>query len=152
MRKEENETDRSPILERVEQDPIFQENFRVFRAKFESKATLLNAKVVAVTSAIAGEGKTLSCASLAVNLASNGERKVLLVDADLRKCDLANSIKAAPIPGLSDYLLDSTSISPKDIIRNSHCRNLYVIPGGTRIKDPSALMSSKIFRSFIKKL
>src|SRR5512146_2779595 len=77
---------------RRDEDHVFVEQFKALRAKLEYKLDKLNCKVVAITSAVAGEGKTLLTANVAENLASAGRRKVLLIDADLRKSDLARAM------------------------------------------------------------
>ena len=68
-------------------------------------------KVVAVTSAIAGEGKTVSTVNLAANLASTGRKKVLLIDLDLRKSDLAKGLRFPSIPGLVELLAGTASVN-----------------------------------------
>jgi capsular exopolysaccharide synthesis family protein len=132
------------------EDPMFVEQFKTLRAKFEYRADMLQCKVVAVTSAIAGEGKTLTSGSLAANLASTGRRKVLLVDADLRKSDLARGLRINPLPGLAEYL--SGSVRMHEILRNSIVPGLYVIPGGMRIAAPGDLLAGERFRSFLKEI
>ncbi len=63
------------------------------------------ARVVLVTSAVPGEGKTFTAGHLAALLASEGQR-VLLVDTDLRNPSLDAVFGAAPGPGLADWLAD----------------------------------------------
>jgi len=137
----------STILKKGDADPFFGEQFKALKAKFEYKADMLKLKVVAVTSAIAGEGKTLSCANLAMNLASSGRKKVLLIDVDLRKADLARGLNIPPLPGLSEFL--SGTVSLKDVLRNSLIPGLYVIAAGTRISAPADLLTGDKFRSFL---
>ncbi len=131
-------------------DQVFTEQFKALRAKFEYRADMLRCKVVAVTSAIAGEGKTISTVNLAMNLASSGRKKVLLVDADLRKSDLAKGMKISPLPGLAEYLAGSVNL--KDILKNSFAAGLYVVPGGMRISDPGDLLAGERFRTFLKEV
>lgn len=129
-------------------DPIYLEQFKALRAKFEYKLEMLNFRVVAVTSAVAGEGKTVSCANLALNLASAGRKKVLLIDMDLRKADLARVLDVAPLPGLTEFLAGSAGL--KDIVRNSAVKGLFVIPAGSRVSAPADLIAGDKFRSFLK--
>ncbi len=129
-------------------DPVYLEQFKALRAKFEYKVDMMNCRVVAVTSAVAGEGKTSSCANLAMNLASAGRKRVLLIDMDLRKSDLARLMNVAPLPGLSEFLAGSANI--KDIVRNSMVKGLYVIPAGSRVPAPADLLAGERFRSFLK--
>jgi capsular exopolysaccharide synthesis family protein len=137
----------STILKKGEEDQFFDEQFKALKAKFEYKADMLKLKVVAVTSAIAGEGKTLSCVNLAINLASSRRKKVLLIDVDLRKADLARGLNIPSLPGLSEFL--SGTVSMKDVLRNSFIPGLYVIAAGTRVSAPADLLTGDKFRSFL---
>ena len=125
---------------------IFYEQFKALRAKFEHHLDLQKYKVVAVTSSIAEEGKTCTCANLASNLASIGRKKVLLVDADLRKSDLAHYLNLSTKPGLSDYLNGS---APLEKVINKPMEGLYFIPGGERTTRASELLAGEKFRSFL---
>lgn len=135
------------IIKMGEEDHYFVEQFKALRAKFEYKLDMLKFKVVAVTSAIAGEGKTISCVNLATNLASSGRKKVLLIDVDLRKADLARGMNLPPQPGLSEFL--SGTVALKDILRNSFVPGLYVIAAGMRITAPADLLAGDKFRHFL---
>ena len=134
-------------LGKGEPDPIYLEQFKALRAKFEYKVDMLNCRLVAVTSAVAGEGKTASCANLAVNLASAGRKRVLLIDMDLRKADLAPLLNMTSHPGLSEFLAGSAGF--KDIVRNSAVKGLYVIPGGTRVAAPADMLAGDKFRTLL---
>jgi len=130
----------------LSEDAMFVEQFKSLSSRFEYRIDVLNYKVVAVTSAIAGEGKTVSAVNLAMNLSSSGRKKVLLVDVDLRKCNLAKGVGVPPVPGLSEYLADSASL--KEILQKSPMKGLVVIPGGMRIAAPWDLLSGERFRTF----
>jgi succinoglycan biosynthesis transport protein ExoP len=105
-------------------------------------------KIVAVTSAIASEGKTVTCANLAMNLAAAGWKRVLLLDADLYKSDVAKGFKLGSSPGLADYLSGAAPLS--DIVRNSFFPGLYVVPAGKRVDSSARLLGGESFRSFLK--
>jgi len=144
---EKEEMGVSAILKKGGKDPFFDEQFKALKAKFEYKVDMLKYKIVGITSAIAGEGKTLACANLAMNLASSGRKKVLLVDVDLRKADLARGLDIPPQPGLSEYLTGTVGL--KDIIRNSFLPGMYVIAAGTKNAAPADLIAGEKFRSLI---
>jgi len=127
----------------------YYEQFKALRAKFEYQLDIKKCKVVAVTSAIAEEGKTSICANLATNLASAGRKKVLAIDADLRKSDLARYWKVSAHPGLTDYL--SGLVSLETVVRRP-TEKLYFIAGGERIAEASDLLSGEKFRSFLKEM
>ena len=132
----------------ISSDPMFVEQVKSLSSRFEYRIDVLKCKVVAVTSAVAGEGKSVSAVNLAMHLASSGRKKVLLVDADLRKCDLAKEVGVASVPGLSEYLADSTSL--KEILKKSPAKGLIVVPGGMRIAAPWEFLSGERFRGFLK--
>lgn len=131
-------------------DPLFYEQFKALKAKFEYKAEAMKLKVVAVTSAIAGEGKTLTCSTLAMDMASSGRKKVLLIDVDMRKSDLAAGLNVPQAPGLREFLMGT--VGSKDILRNSFMPGLYIIPAGNRTASPADLLSGEKFRAFLTEI
>ena len=137
-----------PLLISIgEKDPFFFEQIKALRAQFQSKIDKNQYKVVAITSAIPGEGKTLVSANLAANLATIGKRKVLLIDADLRKCGLTDNMEIKQSPGLTEFLTET--IRTEDIIHNSKVPGLYVIPSGMPLPDPTLLLAGEKFRSLV---
>lgn len=129
-------------------DPVFVEQFKALSSRVEYRIDVLQCKVVGVTSAVAGEGKTVAAANLAMNLASSGRKKVLLVDVDLRKCDLAKGVGVTPVPGLTEHLAGSAAM--KEIFRKSATPGLWIVPGGMRIAAPWELLSGERFRGFLQ--
>lgn len=141
---------RRGILDMRSIDPLFYELLKGLRAKVEYKMDTLNLRVLAVSSAIAGEGKTLTAINLAANMASTGRKKVLLMDVDLRKSSVARELGLAPDPGLSDFLLGTV---PKEkILRNSVVPGLSVIVGGNTISSPADMLAGERFLSLLKEL
>jgi len=132
------------------QDPMAVEHFKSLSSRIEYRIDVLKCKVVAVTSAIAGEGKTVTAVNLATNLASSGRKRVLLVDVDLRKSDLVKGMGVPPVPGLAEYLAGSAGM--KEILRNSVAPGLCVIPGGLRIASPWEFLSGDRFRAFLQEI
>ncbi|OGP81322.1 MAG: hypothetical protein A2Z13_05430 [Deltaproteobacteria bacterium RBG_16_64_85] len=131
-------------------DLIFNEQFKNFSARFEYNVDLRGLKAVAVTSSIAGEGKTVSTVNLAMNLASTGRKKVLLVDFDLRKSDLARELRITPLPGMVEYLGGSVSLG--DTVRDGLAKGLHVIPSGTQVDATWDLITGDKFRAFLKEI
>jgi polysaccharide biosynthesis transport protein len=131
-------------------DPYYYEMVKGLRAKVEYKMDTLNLRVLAVSSAVAGEGKTSTAIQLAVNMASTGRKKVLLLDMDLRKSSIATALGIASGPGLSEFLLGSV---PKEmIVRNSVVPGLSVIIGGKTLSSPADMLAGEKFRSLIREL
>jgi succinoglycan biosynthesis transport protein ExoP len=96
-------------------------------------------KVVAVTSAAAGEGKTATATNLAIVLAQLG-RPVLIVDADLRKPRLHQVFKISNQTGLVSHL--TSTVEADEIVLPTTIPNLWVTPSGPIAPNPSELLSS----------
>jgi capsular exopolysaccharide synthesis family protein len=137
-----------PLLTSIgKKDFFFFEQIKALRARFESKIVKNQYNVVAITSAIPGEGKTLISANLAANLATIGKRKILLIDADLRKSGLTHNMEIKQSPGLAEFLTET--IRTEDIIHNSKVPGLYVIPSGMTPPDPTLLLAGEKFQSLV---
>jgi len=96
-------------------------------------------KVVAVTSAAAGEGKTATATNLAIVLAQLG-RPVLIVDADLRKPRLHQVFKISNQTGLVSHL--TSAVESEEIVHATTIPNLWITPSGPIAPNPSELLSS----------
>lgn len=126
---------------------FFNEQFKALRAKIDDYFDKDGKKTLAITSAIAEEGKTLASVNLALNIASTGRKKVLLVDADMRKSDIAKGMNLKQVPGLSEYLSGSAKFT--EVVRNSKVPGLHVIPSGKEPLSASDMLAGKPFRSFL---
>lgn len=80
------------------------EQFRRLAASLHHAQATNGTRTVMITSAIAGEGKTLTATNLALTLAESFRRQVLLVDADLRRPSLHDVFQVPNVSGLSDGL------------------------------------------------
>ena len=90
-------------------------------------------RVVVVTSASAGEGKTTTAANLAAAFAQQG-RRVVLIDADLRRARLHDVFGLGLEPGLTDILVGNATLEQG--IRPSGIAGLSIIPAGTLPPNP----------------
>jgi capsular exopolysaccharide synthesis family protein len=106
-------------------------------------------KVVMVTSAVPGEGKTTLASNLAVAFARRGQ--TLLLDGDLRKGRLQEVVGLGKHAGLTDML--SGECSSKDaIIPDPEVDNLYLLMAGTLPPNPLEIVSSMRFSEHLQKL
>ncbi|NQU07343.1 MAG: CpsD/CapB family tyrosine-protein kinase, partial [Candidatus Abyssubacteria bacterium] len=106
-------------------------------------------KHLLITSAARGEGKSLSSVNVAIALAQAGKR-VLLVDADMRKPRLHKIFRINPNPGLSNILAGQESSSLADIIRPvPEVENLHVLPCGPLPPNPAELLQSKRMKELL---
>jgi succinoglycan biosynthesis transport protein ExoP len=104
-------------------------------------------KLVAVTSAVAGEGKTATASNLAVVLAQLG-RPVLIVDCDLRKPRLHQVFRVSNRVGLVNHL--TATADPETVFLPTEVPNLWVTPSGPIPPNPSELLASDRMREWLK--
>ncbi len=104
-------------------------------------------KAVAVTSAVAGEGKTATAANLAIVLAQLG-RQVLIVDCDLRKPRLHQVFHISNRLGLVNQL--TSGAEPAETILPTEVPNLWITPSGPIPPNPSELLSSDRMRDWLR--
>jgi len=126
------------------------EQYRTIRTNIQFSMIDKELKTLACTSAAPGEGKTTTIANLAVTLAGQGE-KVLLVDADLRKPTIHQIMEVKNQQGLTSLI--TKRVTPqKAILPVPKIPNLYVIPSGPIPPNPSELLASKMMEDLISEL
>lgn len=139
---------RQPALVASSQPPIAAgEAFRVLRNTVLFSAR--GAKTLAVSSALAREGKTRTAANLAIVLTQAGHDCVL-VDADLRRPALHQAFQLTDRPGLSDILM-AGEFRP-GFVRQTDVPGLRVITSGTPVANPSELLGSAGFKQVVDQL
>ena len=106
-------------------------------------------KTILLTSSVPAEGKTIISLNLAGSLAQT-DKKVLLLDCDLRKPRIHKVFGIDRYPGLSDYLFSNASL--EEIIQKTKLENLDVITSGTIPPNPSELLGSKQMKLFMEKM
>jgi len=89
-----------------------------------------------------GEGKTFVSINLALSIANERDKSVLLIDADVEKPSISKQLGIKQSPGLIEYLEDD-KITFSDILLKTDLSNLSVIPAGKRHKYSTELLSSQ---------
>lgn len=132
-------------------DSIPSEAFRALRTRiqFSGRAIEKPIKTILVTSSAPQEGKTTLCVNLAGSFAQSN-KKVLVMDCDLRKPRLHNVFKAQRRPGLIDYLYGENTLD--EIIKKSEIPNLSYITTGTIPPNPAETLESTQMKNFIKEM
>lgn len=102
-----------------------------------------------VTSASKGDGKSTTAANLAVAMAMDGKR-VILVDADLRRPSAHRLMQTASTPGLSELLVGMKTI--EEVLQPTEVENLQFIPAGPIPPNPAELLGSAAFSRIIEQL
>ena len=95
---------RNSVFVGADSDRVGAERFRTLRSRLYQIAGTQQLKKLLITSSIPAEGKTFVAANLAQSIVRQPDRRVLLVDADLRASRLHQTLGAPSGPGLSDYL------------------------------------------------
>jgi capsular exopolysaccharide synthesis family protein len=98
------------------------------------------AKTLVVSSAIKGEGKTVTAINLALAFAEIERSPVLLVEGDLRTSAIERYLNLNPGLGLSDVLLGRCGLEAA--IKPSGVRNLELLGAGTRLASPSEVLTT----------
>jgi len=126
------------------------EAFKALRTRLQyAKLEEIPVKTILLTSSVPAEGKTTISINVAGSLAQM-DKKVLLLDCDLRKPRIHNVFETDRFPGLSDYLFSNASL--EDITKNTKIENLKVITSGTIPPNPSELLASKQMKMFLDKM
>lgn len=125
------------------------EAFRSLRTSLLLKTDRSNTKVLQVTSAEPGDGKTTSISNLALAIAQTG-RKVLIIDADLRRPTIHKLFGIVNAIGLGDVL--SEEIDAHTAIRETRISNLSLITAGTLPENPSEILMSNNFSNLVKQM
>jgi capsular exopolysaccharide synthesis family protein len=142
IKTEEKDED---IVIRENRNDRHTEAFRLLRANFGFMNR--QAKILTFTSTIAGEGKSFVSRNFAVTLALSGKR-VILIDADLRKATQSKIADLKSDKGLSTYL--SGNYNYRDVIVNNVFHKLVdMIPSGIIPPNPTELLMSDKFEELI---
>ena len=116
------------------------EEFRTLRSRLYHMREKMALKKILVTSALPKEGKSFTSANLAQVMVRQHGRRVLLIDADLRGPRLHTMLGTTASPGLSGYLQGKND--EFSIMQQGPMENLFFIPSGDRITDPSELVGN----------
>ena len=129
---------------------IVSENIKSLRTNLQFTAIDKNLKTLLVTSTNASEGKSFVSANLAISFAQ-AEKKVLLVDCDLRKGRVHRLFDVPNTDGLSNLLTDDLE-NAMHYIHNTGVDNLDIITCGTYPPNPSELLASRKMKKLLTSL
>jgi len=117
------------------------ERFRTLRSRLTQIASSRKLNRILITSSLPVEGKTFVALNLAQSMARQVNRRVLLIDADLRAPRVHIAMGAPSTPGLTEYLQGDTD--ELGIIQQGQEGNLCMIPCGMEAPNPSELLSNE---------
>ncbi|MCX7113175.1 MAG: XrtA-associated tyrosine autokinase [Proteobacteria bacterium] len=110
-----------------------------------------HANLILVTSSVPGEGKTFTAANLALSIAMEREKWVLLVDADVAKPSVSKLLGIKPQAGLIDMLIGS-GLRLSDMLIKTDIPNLSILPAGALHQHSTELLASDAMKRLAKEL
>lgn len=126
---------------------FFSESYRICRANINYMNIDTEHKVLMLTSSIPSEGKTTTSCNLAITIAQ-ADKKVLLIDGDLRKSRIHKVFNINQKPGLTDTVYDKLSLC--DIVQKVEAvPGLDILVSGTTTPKPAELLGSDSFKKLI---
>lgn len=148
--KQDDETQRdgARLITFTEPKNVISEQFRTVKTNIEfAGAALDQLQVVMFTSAEMSDGKSTVAANVAVTWAQAGKR-VLLVDADLRRPTSHSTFSVSNTRGLTSIL--ASDMQPRDLVHETFVPKLSVLPSGPVPPNPAELLGSKRMDALIK--
>lgn len=116
------------------------EAFRYLRVAINFSATPESLKVLCLTSCLPHEGKSFVSQNIAISLANDGNR-TLLVDADLRRPTAQQAFRLDNSTGLSNYLTGNMEM--ETVVKETFVENLFVVPSGPVSPNPAEILGSE---------
>jgi protein-tyrosine kinase len=129
---------RMSVFHGGDESSVGAERFRTLRSRLYQIGGSRPLRRVVVTSSVPAEGKTFVAANLAQSIVRQPDRRVLLIDADLRASRLHQVLGAPSTPGLSDYLKGEADHFA--VVQKGTEADLCLIPAGGEVSNPSELL------------
>jgi len=126
------------------------EQFRTLRTELFQAAESRRTQIVTVTSAVADEGKTSTLLNLALAIAQAKERRVLVIEGDLRRPSFASYLALRPATGINDFLNDKADVFSS--MFRIEGLDLYVLPVTEEAKNPTEMLSSERMGGMLERL
>ena len=118
----------------------------------KSAVAIPHANLIMVTSALPGEGKSFSAINLAISMAAEMDRTVLLVEADVAKPAVCQYLGVPePDKGLVDYLAES-KLNLADLMLKTNVPKLSILPAGQRHVHSTELLASANMHELMEEL
>ena len=138
------------IVPFYDRSSLISEQYRSLRTRLLTHNPQNDHRVIAITSAIPREGKSVTTINLGMVLAEIRHFKVLCVDGDFRRSRLAHLLDTPPSPGLADYLRGEASY--EEIVQPTPIPNLFFVGAGdTAGRSSAELLSSQKASTVIRR-
>ena len=140
QRLQKEQTQGTSLISYMDPKSLNAEQFRTIRTNIEFAQLDKSMKNLLVSSSIPAEGKSTVASNLAYIIAQT-DKRVLLVDADLRKPTVHRTFKLNNEQGLTT-LLSNTDLKFNQVVQHSRDLNLYFLPSGPIPPNPSEILGS----------
>jgi capsular exopolysaccharide synthesis family protein len=144
-----NSTNKRPIITHQNPKSPISEAYRALRTNIQFSSIDEELRVIMVTSAGPGEGKSTTLINLAVAYAQT-DKKVLIIDGDLRKPTMHHTLRVSNRWGLTNLLTNQLTI--REVLQDTFIPNLQIITSGPIPPNPSEILASKKMISTIDDL
>ncbi len=123
---------------------------KILRTRMLQRLLSIGGNSVLITSPGPGEGKTVNAINVAISIAQEIDRTVLLIDANLRKPAIHKYFGLEEGIGLADYLLGKASIS--EVLINPGIDKLTIMPGGHPLTTSSEMLGAARMADLVKEM
>lgn len=137
------------LLLRKKSPFIAREAYKTLRTNIIFSLPGAGCKCIAITSSERSEGKSTNSINLAISFGEIG-KKILLIDADMRLPTVASKLKLKSQPGLSNLLIEDTSL--EDAVQHLESWGLDILPAGNIPPDPTGLLESAQMERLLEQL
>ena len=142
-------TDERQILDMNNPNRLLLESFRALRSNVQFALVNSAGKKIQITSTVPGEGKSYIASNLAITMALDG-RRVILVDADLHRPTMHQRFGASRQPGLTNVLVGELNV--QDALQDVGVNGLQLLSGGALPPNPAELLNSVTMVEVMKEL
>lgn len=136
-----------PLIGSVEHGHAFLESFRILRNNIAFSMLDRPLRILAVTSAGRAEGKTTSTINLAISMAMDGKR-VLLIDGDLRRPSLHTTLEASREVGFTTVVTGRQTL--QNAVQTTAYEGVYLLPSGPLPPNPTEFLNSSQTRAVLE--
>lgn len=149
MPQQQSTTNKRPLITETNPKSPISEAYRTLRTNINFSSIDEELKVIMMTSAGPGEGKSTTIANLAITYAQ-GDKRVLLIDADLRKPTIHHTFSKSNRQGMTTILAGHSRW--EEVISATHIPNLDVLTAGPIPPNPSEILASRRMSELLEQL